>query len=96
MKNKLTDLWGNRSSQNDFINAFCEIRSDPGKFIDIESMEKYRSECNAKQDDREFLVRQMVSGYHQPSKGEQIIFLNCPDWYHTSPDSGERHYQSRT
>jgi len=26
---------------------------------------------------------------------DQIVFFNCLDLYHTSPDSGERQYKSR-
>ena len=33
---------------------------------------------------------------HQPSEWDQIVFFNCLDVYHKSPDSGERQYKSRT
>ena len=32
----------------------------------------------------------------QPSEGVQILFFNCLHVCHQSPDSGERHYKSRT
>jgi len=33
---------------------------------------------------------------HQPSGGEQIIFFDCLDLFHESPDSGERQLKSGT
>jgi len=33
---------------------------------------------------------------HQTSERYQIVFFNCPDLYHKSPDSGKRQYKSRT
>jgi hypothetical protein len=32
----------------------------------------------------------------RPPLQEMIVFLNCLDLYHESPDSGERQYESRT
>jgi len=34
--------------------------------------------------------------YHQPSEGDPIVFPNCRDVYHKSPNSGERQHKSRT
>jgi len=28
--------------------------------------------------------------------GDQIVFFNCRDLYHTPPDSGKRQYKSKT
>ena len=33
---------------------------------------------------------------HEPSEWDQIVFFNCLELYHNSPNSGERQYTSRT
>ena len=32
----------------------------------------------------------------RPRPGSQIVFFNCPDLYHNSPNSGDRRYTSMT
>ena len=40
--------------------------------------------------------RKLTERRNQPSAWDQIVYFNCLDLYHTSPDSGECHYKSKT
>jgi len=44
---------------------------------------------------KKFRRRGSVAASHQPAEVGQIVFVNCRDLYHTSPDSGERQYELR-